>query len=757
LAAEVGSFATRVQTSAAFLAVAMLVSAIAPQADARTRAAALPPRVDVAVGAQNALPRADSLRLDPLPSEAGSVAASASPVRPTVAAPAAAALTRPAFAPVVAALTAASPASASAAAAASSPKPLTFDALRNAVSLADVQISPDGTRVAYIREHNDYKANETLTEIELIDVATGRSRALTHGRHGVSKIRWSPKGDALAFVAAADPDKVPQLFVMPMDGGDALQVTTVKAGVADFAWRPDGSGFAFAAADPPKPLKPDGYVAAFEVTDEHFLTRAPSLPTAIWTVKSDGTGAKRITSGKLSVSPFSKLAFTPDGKTILAALQPDGVFARLSQTATMRIDATTGGAAPIVAGKLDGGGPLSHDGTKIALAIPRHGSLYLQSDISIRALADGSEVTSGVKLDRNVHWSAWTPDDKAVYVGTADGVRDVLWRLGVDGSVQHVDLGDVDFADDGSVANDGTLAFVGATRSSPGEIYLLRDPVSAPRKLTDENAWTAGYAFAKRERIDWQSDGMAVDGVLTYPIGYQTGKKYPLVLIVHGGPVATSTWDVDPYEGQLVEILAAHGDLVLQPNYRGSDNSGDAFLQAIVGGVTSGPGRDNLRGVEAVRALGIVDPARIAVGGWSGGGLQTSWLIGHASYWRAAVSGAGVDDWFEQAVLSDINEDFASTFLGGATPWTAAGRRQFAAESPLTYAAQIRTPLLILSDIGDQRVPVTQSFALYRALHDRGKTVEFMAWPRAGHFPTDPVGHESVFKTWSGWYDRWLK
>jgi dipeptidyl aminopeptidase/acylaminoacyl peptidase len=270
--------------------------------------------------------------------------------------------------------------------------------------------------------------------------------------------------------------------------------------------------------------------------------------------------------------------------------------------------------------------------------------------------------------------------------------------------------------------------------------------------VTSENAWLSAYALPKRERIEWQSDGMTVDGVLTYPIGYTAGKTYPLVLDIHGGPVATSTRDYS----ELVDMMATHGYLVLQPNYRGSDNSGDAFLQAIVGGVTSGPGRDNLRGVDAVKALGIVDPSRIAVGGWSGGGLQTSWLVGHADFWRAAVTGASVDDWFEQAVLSDINEDFATTFLGGS-PWTAAGMQHFADESPLTYAAQIKTPLLILSDIGDQRVPVTQSFALYRALHDRGKTVTFMAWPRAGHFPSDPVGIESVEKAWSGWFDRWLK
>jgi dipeptidyl aminopeptidase/acylaminoacyl peptidase len=638
-------------------------------------------------------------------------------------------------------------------------KQLTFEALRRVARIEEPQISPDGSRVAYIRRLGDYKADEILTQIELVDVATGRVRALTRDRKGIATIRWSPSGDRLAFTAITGGGKVAQLFSLPMDGGDPLQVTSSKGGVTGFAWKPDGSGFVYAATDPPAPPKPAGFVPAFEVTDEHFLTREPSLPVVLWTARSDGSGARRLTRGALSVGALSsdQLSYTPDGKSILALLQPDAVFAHLSESKTMRVDAITGAASPIVAAGVDGGGTLSPDGTKVALKIPRHGSLYLQSDLSVRALADGSEVFNGKGIDRNVHWASWLPDGQSLYVATADGVRSVLWRLGADGSASKVDLGDVDISGAGSVAADGAVAFVGVTRTNPGDIYVLPAGATQPQKLTNENPWLAGYALARRERIDWVSDGMNCAGVLTYPIAYDPTKKYPLVLNVHGGPISTSTWDFNRFDTGLTEMLATHGYLVFEPNYRGSDNSGDAFTEAIVGKVTSGPGRDNLAAVEALEKLGIVDTARIGVGGWSGGGLQTSWLIGHATFWAAAVSGAGVDDWFEQSVLADINEEFARVLFAGATPWTAAGRKAYADESPITYADHIVTPLLILSDVGDQRVPITQSFQLYRALHDRGKTVAFEAWPRAGHFPTDPVAVESVFKAWDGWFVRWLK
>jgi len=632
-------------------------------------------------------------------------------------------------------------------------KPLTFDALRGLVTIEQPQISPDGTRVAYVRKTADYKADEVMTEIDLVDVATGAKRVLTRDRKGIGAIHWSPSGDRLGFTAATGTDKLPQIFSLPMDGGDPLQLTTSNGGVEDFAWKPDGSALVYAATDPPAPAKPEGFEPAFFVTDEHFLTRHPTLAVALWTVHSDGTGAKRLTTGTLSIGHFGDFAYTPDGKTIVAALQPDGIFAHLTQTKTMRVDAATGAAVAVVASGVDAGGPLSPDGTAVALGMPRHASLYLQNDVSVRRLSDGTERFNGKSIDRNVHWAGWTPDSKALFVATSDGVRDVLWRLSADGTAKKVDLGDVDFTGSGTIANNGALAFVGATQTDPGDIYVLPAGAPQPKKLTDENPWLAGYALARRERFDWTSDGRTCAGVLTYPIGYDPAKKYPLVLTIHGGPVDASTWDFS----RVPEMLAAHGYLVFQPNYRGSDNAGDAFLQAIVGDVASGPGRDNLAAVDALEKRGIVDTTRVAVGGWSAGGLQTSWLIGHANFWRAAVTGASIDDWFEQAVLSDINEEYTRVFFGGETPWTDAGRKRYADESPITYAEKITTPLLILSDIGDQRVPITQSFQLYRALHDTSKTVEFEAFPRRGHVPPDPVDDESVMKAWVGWFERWLK
>jgi dipeptidyl aminopeptidase/acylaminoacyl peptidase len=641
----------------------------------------------------------------------------------------------------------------------SAPRTLTFEDLRRIVSVREPQISPDGKRVVYVRSRVNWKANRYDSELVIADVATGASHVLTRGRFGVASPRWSPDGSKIAYVASEEQKKPPQIFVLRMDGGDSDRITNKKSGVQSFAWRPDSNSVAYIADDEPANKKDiEHHLDAVTITDNDYLTRETPQPAHLWTVDADGSHDTRLNSGTWSVTKDSEPVWSPDGRRIFYQHQPDPVFAHFVQQTTYVYDVGSKTDSSLNAGT-DSDPHVSHDGKLLAVSVPRHGTIYLHNDVSVRLLSGGNEVFSSRALDRNPNAVAWLPNDAGLDIAGYDGIRNVLWTLPVKGSASKIDTGDLDVAPDFTVASDGSIAFVGLRSDHPADIYYLRAGSTTPKRLSDENAWMDGFDMPRVEELRWRIDnGMTADGVLYYPNGYVPGRKYPLVLDIHGGPISTSTRDFAGIEGGgLAQILAAHGYFVLRPNYRGSDNAGDAFLQAIVGDMASGPGKDNLAGVDAVRKLGVVDEKRIGVSGWSGGGLQTSWLIGHADFWRAAVSGAAVNDQYQQAMLSDINEPFNQAFFPGISPYSKEGRAQYMAESPITYADRVKTPTLILSDTRDQRVPVPQAYEFYHALRAHNVPVEFVAFPRYGHFPTDPVGRERVLRRWTGWFERWMK
>jgi dipeptidyl aminopeptidase/acylaminoacyl peptidase len=239
--------------------------------------------------------------------------------------------------------------------------------------------------------------------------------------------------------------------------------------------------------------------------------------------------------------------------------------------------------------------------------------------------------------------------------------------------------------------------------------------------------------------------------VLTYPPDFDAAKKYPLVLLVHGGPNSASVERFNAW----AQLIAASGYVVFEPNYRGSDHLGNAYMRAIVGDWGKGPGEDVMAGVEAVKKRGFVDDKRIAVTGWSYGGYMTTWLIGHYHDWKTAIAGAAVTDWREQYDLSDENVQFR--YQLGGSPWTADLEKQYRDHSPITFARDIKTPTLILATTGDARVPITQSYRLYHTLKDNDVPVKFIAYPVSGHFPGDPVRQKDVFRRWVAWLDEHLR
>jgi dipeptidyl aminopeptidase/acylaminoacyl peptidase len=303
-----------------------------------------------------------------------------------------------------------------------------------------------------------------------------------------------------------------------------------------------------------------------------------------------------------------------------------------------------------------------------------------------------------------------------------------------------------------AVAADGSILLTASKTKQPTELFL-RAPDGAFTQLTDFNASIVKLDLADSQRITYQTTlGVEGDGVLFTPPGFTPGRTYPLVLEIHGGPTGASARSFS----FLAQLMAAQGWLVLRPNYRGSDNLGRTYQRAVLYDPEDGPGKDIMAAVDAVRAKGIVDSSKIAVSGWSYGGVMTAWMISKYHIWRAAVSGASVNDWATDYGTADDSTTDAALFHG--SPYVSEDNAaEWRRASAITYAKDVTTPVLILSDIGDNRDPFASSSMYWRALRDNGKDATLRVWPVAGHFPHDPVRQLDVVHHWVDYIAKHFK
>ena len=641
--------------------------------------------------------------------------------------------------------------------AANAVRPFQLNDLQKLVRLSEPQISPDGRRIALIVSTPDFKTDKNQQEIDLVDVASGTRRALTWKREKLGSPRWSPDGSRLAFIAKDAKSKELQLYVMPMDGGDAIRITEAKHGVDSYGWSPDGQQIAFITADAaPNAKAIKAHDDAFQVTDNHFLTRAALTPSHLWVVPSVGGAAKRLTEGSFSLSTdqqdnVPEPVWSRDGQHIAFVRFPGPYWGPSFQSVIDTVDVAGGAPRTLVAEQAVMDPRYAPTGNALAFARPRGGDQNNGNAVYVSVDGPSRDVTQ--TLARNFNNYVWLPDGKALLLAGGEGTHAVLWRQPLSGHASKLDLGDVDADANVSVVKTGALAFIGTTASHPGELYVMNSTSAKPRRLTNLNAFVDQLALGRTVSIDWQgADGFHEDGVLTYPVGYQEGQKYPLVLVIHGGPEAGSTVQFSP----LPQLLAAAGFVVFQPNYRGSTNLGDAYQHAIYRDTGDGPGKDVIAGLAAVEKLGMVDSSRIGVSGWSYGGYMTTWLSGHyPSVWKAAVAGAALTDWVMDYTISYYQT--GDLYFFGGSPWTAKYHDIWREQSPIAAANNVTAPTLIMGDVGDPNVPLVNSYEWYHALRDNGVPVEFYAYPVDTHFPRDIVRTTDVYRRWVGWMTQHLR
>jgi len=633
--------------------------------------------------------------------------------------------------------------------------------LQRIVKVSSPEISPDGKSIVIIVSRVNWDEDRYDSQLVLVDIATGAQRPLTNVRKGLDLPQWSPSGDRLAFIAEAGEEKKAgaQVFVLPMNGGEPQQITTTPLGVKRFAWRPDGAFLAFVSPDePPNQSEIEKHHDSFEVGDNDYLATSAPTPSHLWLVAASGGTAKRLTSGAWSL--YSRFSWSPDGKQICFTRQADPHFGDSDQSVLEILDVDSGQIRQLTKrSSFEGPGLFSPDGSKIAYGFPRDGDYNNENEIFVAPSTGGEGTDLTRALDRDILRAIWMPDGKSLFLSGNDGTRTAIWIQPLDGTARKIDLGDAnrcgEFWLDATVGKDGAIAFAGSTPTQPNELYYLASPAAKTKRLTDFNHEIAALNLGRTDTFEWKGpDGFAEDGIVVYPPDFSRDKKYPLVLWIHGGPQDASI--AGDFYSVLAQLLASHGYVVFEPNYRGSDNLGNKYQRAIENDAGDGPGRDVMTGIAALEKQGFIDESRIGVSGDSYGGFMTSWLIGHYHIWKAAVSAAASNSLFDDYNLSDYNVQDRFSF--GGSPWKKEYAKAYAEQSPITYVSAITTPTLILHDTGDARVPITSSYAMYHALKDNGVTVKFIAIPVAEHYPSDfPVHESDMYRLWVDWMDQYLK
>ncbi len=628
------------------------------------------------------------------------------------------------------------------------------DDVMRLVSIGSPVVAPDGktavVEVSRIVWNDDRRARELVS----VDLASGAQRVLTYDRKGLSDPAFSPDGTRLAFIAdqGSGDDAKSQVFVLPLNGGDARPITDAKAGVDQFLWRPDGKAIVYAADDAmPDRKGADKFRDSFVFTTQPITAREPAMPAHLFLVSASGGRAEQLTFGAESVASGeaqSTLSWSPDGRTIAFTIAPNAILNDESYSHVALLDVASKHVRALTPHTAWESTPLfSPDGKHIAYLYSDGDNQVNLTQLYVTTPDGGVGTAISAPMDRSVGDFAWLPDSSALIFASPDRSMTALVRAPLSGALQRIDLGGRNISSGlpNAVARDGAFAFVATSTKEPPELFV-RSASGEVRRLTNYNAAIAQMHLASSERITYPtSTGVQGDGVLFTPPDFSPSRKYPMVVYIHGGPTSSSTQSFDFYS----QVMAARGWLVLRPNYRGSDDLGLAYQRAVLYDPEDGPGKDIMAAVAAVRSRGILDDSRIAVSGWSYGGIMTAWMISKYHIWKAAVSGASVNDWRTDYGVAD--DSLSDRDLFHDSPYVGDNWKEWRRASAITYAADVTTPVLILSDVGDNRDPFATSSMYWRALRDNHKDATLRVWPVNGHFPSDPVRSADVYHYWIGY------
>ena len=640
--------------------------------------------------------------------------------------------------------------------------------------VGDPRISPDGQRVAFTIGDVNFDANRIVTHIYLVQLDGGAMKQVTSGDRSASSPRWSPDGKELAYTTGG------QIWVMHSDGDNKTQVTKISTSAAGPVWSPDGKWIAFTSDVHPdcsdddcnrkKDEQADKSKVKAHITERllfrHWDEWRDVKRTHVFVISSKGGTAKDLTPGDFDSPPYAAAtgvdyAFSPDSRELAYVRNPDKVEA-ISTNSDIYVAPVTGGPARDITAKNRGYdvGPIyTRDGKSIIYR--SQATEGFEADrwrlmLYNRATGSSVELTKG--FDLQVEELALSPDGNSIYFTAGERGRQPVYKIPTTGGVPKKIVGDV-FATSLQITPDGrSLVFVNSSMAMPAEVYRANADGNGLTALTSVNReLMANFGLRKAEEVEWIGAlGKKIHGFVVKPANFDASKKYPLVVLIHGGP--QSAWNDNWGYRWNPQVFANDGYMVFAPNPRGSTGYGQQFVNEISGDWGGKAYTDIMNGVaDVLRRNSFIDRNRIGAAGASYGGYMINWIEGHNNdprfRFKVLVSHDGVYNL--ESMYGATEELWFTNWEFKGTPWT--NPAMYQRWSPSNFVKSFKTPILIIHSELDYRVPFGEGLQLFTAAQRLGIDSKLLVFPDEGHWVLKPQNSELWYHTVLGWLDKYLK
>ncbi len=637
--------------------------------------------------------------------------------------------------------------------------------------VGDPQISPDAKRVAFTIGDVNVDANRTVTQIYVMSIAGGEMKQLTNGDRSSTDPRWAPDGKRIAYITGS------QIWVMEPNGDNKGAVTRISTGAAGPVWSSDGRWLAFTSEVYPectndecnkmKDEAAEKSKVKAHVTDRllfrHWVDWRDVKRTHVFITSSNGGTARDLTPGDFDSPPYAvagdiDYSFSPDSKELAYLRNPDKIEA-ISTNSDVYIVPTAGGPARNITAKNHG-----YDDTPVYTPDGKYIIYRSQATAGFEAdrwrlmaynRSTGTSAELLRRFDLSVDEVALSPDGNTIYFTAGDRGYENVYKVPVTGGKEEKVAGNV-FASNLQVAADNTFVFVSSTLAGPAEIF--RGNAGSVIALTRVNNELMAQANLKpAEETEWTGAlGKKIHGFVIKPVDFDASKKYPLIVIIHGGPQSAfnNNWGYrwNP------QIFANAGYVVFQPNPRGSTGYGQQFTNEISGDWGGKPYVDIMNGVaDVLRRNSFIDRTRIGAAGASYGGYMIDWILGHnndpRAHFKVLLSHAGVYNL--TSMYGATEELWFPEWEFKGTPWS--NPAMYARWSPHMFVKNFKTPTLVTAGELDFRVPYTQSLELYTALQRNGVESKLVLFPDEGHWILKPQNSAFWYHQVLDWFDKHLR